>query len=62
MAVGFVITAAEIIAFLISKGYHKETGRGRLPAHGRDIRKGTADGILAHAGFTTIDVMDWRNE
>jgi predicted RNA binding protein YcfA (HicA-like mRNA interferase family) len=71
---GFTITAAEIMAFLASKGFHKETGRGKhgvkmvsgetrisIPIHRRDVSKGTADNILKQAGYTSEDVMKWRN-
>ena len=70
---GFVTTAAEIMAFLASKGFHKETGRGRhgvkmargsmrisIPAHKNDLAHGTAKNILASAGYTPDDLMDWR--
>jgi predicted RNA binding protein YcfA (HicA-like mRNA interferase family) len=70
---GFVITAAEIVAFLASKGYHKETGRGRhgmkmvngstripIPAHAGDMPIGTAKNILAQCGYMINDVMEWR--
>jgi predicted RNA binding protein YcfA (HicA-like mRNA interferase family) len=70
---GFTITAAEIIAFLVSKGYHKETGRGRhgvkmvigstripIPSHPGDLNSFTAKNILSMAGYTVNDVMDWR--
>ena len=70
---GFVTTADEIIAFLKSKGYHVETGRGRhgikmvkgsqriaIPTHSRDIATGTASGILRQAGYTINDMMGWR--
>jgi predicted RNA binding protein YcfA (HicA-like mRNA interferase family) len=71
---GFIITADEIIAFLASKGYSLETRRGRhgvkmvkgkhkisIVTHGsRDIPKGTANSILAQAGYTADDVMNWR--
>ena len=66
-------TAAEIMAFLKSKGYHVETGRGRhgtkaikgkhkipLPRHGGTLAKGTVDGILAEAGFSANDLIEWR--
>ena len=70
---GFTITASELIAFLRSKGYTIQTGRGRhgtkavkgnhripIPAHSRDIAVGTANGILAQAGYTINDLMEWR--
>ncbi|GHV26882.1 hypothetical protein FACS1894167_00930 [Synergistales bacterium] len=72
---GFVTTTAEIMAFLASKGYHKETGRGRhgvkmvngltripITAHKRDIATGTARGMLAQAGYSPDDLMEWRNK
>jgi predicted RNA binding protein YcfA (HicA-like mRNA interferase family) len=73
--VGFTITAAELIAFLATQGFHKETRRGRhgvkmvkgrnhipIPVHSRDLSKHTANKILAQAGFTADDVMNWRNK
>lgn len=70
---GFTITEAELKAFLASKGYTQETGRGRhgvkmvkgenripVPAHSRDLSKHTAGKILSQAGFTPDDVMEWR--
>jgi predicted RNA binding protein YcfA (HicA-like mRNA interferase family) len=70
---GFTITAAEIMAFLASKGFHKETGRGRhgvkmvkgtlrvpIPAHPGDLSDFTAKNILRMAGYTVNDVLDWR--
>jgi hypothetical protein len=44
----------EIMAFLASKGYRKETGR--------DLSKHVTDSILARAGYTSGDVMEWRNK
>jgi predicted RNA binding protein YcfA (HicA-like mRNA interferase family) len=70
---GFVTTAAEILAFLRSKGFTIETGHGRhgtkavrgkqkisIPMHSRDLATGTANGILAQAGYTINDLMEWR--
>jgi predicted RNA binding protein YcfA (HicA-like mRNA interferase family) len=70
---GFTITAGEIMAFLASKGFHKETGRGKhgvkmviggvripIPAHPGDLSDFTAKNILRMAGYTVNDVMDWR--
>jgi predicted RNA binding protein YcfA (HicA-like mRNA interferase family) len=70
---GFTITAGEIMAFLASKGFHKETGRGKhgvkmvigtisipIPVHPGDMLIGTAKSILAQAGYTINDVMEWR--
>jgi predicted RNA binding protein YcfA (HicA-like mRNA interferase family) len=70
---GFVTTAAEIIAFLVSKGYRRETGHGRhgvkmvkdkiyipIPEHPGDMPTGTAKNILAMAGYTINDLIDWR--
>ena len=70
---GFTITAAELIAFLRSKGYTIQTGMGRhgtkavkgnyrisIPRHGGTLAKGTAREILAIAGYTINDVMEWR--
>jgi predicted RNA binding protein YcfA (HicA-like mRNA interferase family) len=71
--VGFTITAAELMAFLKSKGFHVETKRGRhgvkavkgaqripIPAHTGDLKKGTVDSILEKAGYTSNDVLIWR--
>jgi predicted RNA binding protein YcfA (HicA-like mRNA interferase family) len=73
--VGFTITAAEMMAFLASKGYHKETGRGKhgvkmakdgnripIPAHPGDMRRKTVSNILSRAGFDENDVMEWRGQ
>ena len=70
---GFTITAAELMAFLRSKGYTIQTGRGRhgtkavrgnhripIPIHGGTLAKGTVDGILSEAGYSPNDVMEWR--
>ena len=70
---GFVTTAAEIIAFLKSKGYHVETGRGRhgtkavkgkqripLPTHPGDLSSITADEILEQARYSKKDLLEWR--
>ena len=70
---GFTITAAELMAFLRSKGYTIQTGRGRhgtkavkgnhkipIPAHPSDLSTATAGRILKQAGYTIGDVMDWR--
>jgi predicted RNA binding protein YcfA (HicA-like mRNA interferase family) len=70
---GFTITAAELMAFLASKGYRIETRKGRhgtkavrdgqripVPTHPGDMPIGTAKGILAQAGFSINDVMEWR--
>jgi predicted RNA binding protein YcfA (HicA-like mRNA interferase family) len=70
---GFTMTAVEIMAFLASKGYQKETGRGKhgvkmvmlairipIPAHPGNVPIGTIKAILAQAGYSVNDVMDWR--
>jgi predicted RNA binding protein YcfA (HicA-like mRNA interferase family) len=70
---GFTITAAELIAFLASKGFHRETERARhgvkmvkgslrlpIPAHAGDMPIGTAKNILAQAGYSINDVIEWR--
>jgi predicted RNA binding protein YcfA (HicA-like mRNA interferase family) len=70
---GFTVTAAELIAFLASRGYHKETGRGKhgvkmvkggvripIPAHPGDMPISTAGRILKQAGYTINDVINWR--
>ena len=70
---GFTITAAELMAFLRSKGYTIQSGKGRhgvkavkggqrisIPINGGTMADGTARGILAQAGYTINDVMDWR--
>jgi predicted RNA binding protein YcfA (HicA-like mRNA interferase family) len=61
------------MAFLSSKGYHKETGRGRhgvkmvmepikipIPAHPGNIPIGTVKKILSQAGYSIDDAMEWR--
>lgn len=71
----FTITAAELIAFLRSKGFAVETGRGRhgtkvviggqripIPAHGGDMPQGTVNRILKIAGYAIDDVMKWRRQ
>jgi predicted RNA binding protein YcfA (HicA-like mRNA interferase family) len=70
--VGFVTTAEEIMAFLASKGYHRETGgrhgvkmakggnRIPIPAHKGSLPRGTAQHILEQAGHTVNDLIDWR--
>jgi predicted RNA binding protein YcfA (HicA-like mRNA interferase family) len=70
---GFTITAAELIAFLTAQGFHKETRRGchgvkmvkdrlrvSIPTHPGDIPIGTTKNILAQAGYTINDVIEWR--
>lgn len=70
---GFVTTVSELLAFLKSKGYHVETGRGRhgtkavkgeqkipIPAHSGDLVTATAGRILKQAGYTINDVVEWR--
>ena len=70
---GFTITAAELMAFLRSKGYTIQTGHGRhgtkavkgsqkipIPRHGGTVPIGTARNILAIAGYTIDDVVEWR--
>jgi predicted RNA binding protein YcfA (HicA-like mRNA interferase family) len=70
---GFTITAAELMSFLASKGFHRETGRGRhgikmvkggvripIPAHPGDIKTNTAKKILRMAGYSVEDILDWR--
>jgi predicted RNA binding protein YcfA (HicA-like mRNA interferase family) len=72
---GFTITAAELMSFLASRGYHKETGRGKhgvkmvkggvripIPVHSGDLSDFTAKNILRMAGHTVNDVMDWRRD
>ena len=72
---GFVTTAAEIIAFLRSKGFAIETGRGRhgtkavmeeqripIPLHPGDLPPGTARRILNIAGYTISDFLKWRRQ
>ena len=72
---GFTITAVELSAFLRSKGYTIQTGRGRhgvkavkgglripIPMHGGTLGKGVADKILSRAGYTINDVMEWRRQ
>jgi predicted RNA binding protein YcfA (HicA-like mRNA interferase family) len=54
---GFTMTAAEVIAFLVAHGYHKEGGgkhlkmvkgghRVPIPKHPGDMPKGTVNSIL----------------
>ena len=70
---GFVTTAAEIMAFLRSKGFTLETRSGRhgtklvkgklripLPTHPRDMSSGTAIEILRRAGYSKDDLLEWR--
>jgi predicted RNA binding protein YcfA (HicA-like mRNA interferase family) len=72
---GFTITVTELLAFLRSKGYTMQTGRGRhgtkvvkgkhrisIPMHGGTLAKGTARRILADAGYTPDDLMEWRRK
>ena len=72
---GFVTTAAELLAFLRSKGFTIETGRGRhgtkavkgeqkipIPAHSGDLATATAGRILKQAGYTINDVLEWRRQ
>ena len=73
---GFTVTVAELLAFLRSKGYTVQTGRGRhgtkavkgnhkipIPAHGGTLGKGVAHKILSDAGgYTEDDVMKWRRQ
>ena len=72
---GFTITAVELLAFLRSKGYTIQTGRGRhgtkavrggqsipIPRHGGTMGKGLAAAILDQAGYTANDVMEWRRQ
>jgi len=73
--VGFTITVAELLAFLRSKGYTVQTGRGRhgtkavngnhripIPIHGGTLGKGLVSTILDQAGYTANDVMEWRRQ
>jgi predicted RNA binding protein YcfA (HicA-like mRNA interferase family) len=70
---GFTITAAELITFLAAQGFHKETRRERhgvkmvkgsmrlpIPEHPGDMPIGTAKNILAQAGYSINDVIEWR--
>jgi len=72
---GFVTTAAEIMAFLRSKGFTIETGRGKhgtkalrgghkipIPMHSRALNKATACKILSEAGYRPDDLMEWRRK
>ena len=72
---GFTITAAELLAFLRSKGYMIQTGKGRhgvkavkgrqripIPIHGGTLGKGVAVKILVRAGYIPDDVMEWRRQ
>ena len=73
---GFTITVAELMAFLRSKGYTIRAGRGRhgtkavkgnhkipIPVHGGgELGKGVARKILAKAGYSPEDLMEWREQ
>ena len=72
---GFTVTAAELLAFLQSKGYTIQTGRGQhgtkavkgrhkipIPIHGGTLGKGLARKILAKAGYEPEDFMKWRQQ
>jgi predicted RNA binding protein YcfA (HicA-like mRNA interferase family) len=72
---GFTVTVAELIAFLAAQGFRRETTGGRhgvkmvkgrlrvpIPAHKRDMAKGTANHVLLQSGFTADDVIRWRNK
>ena len=60
------------MAFLRSKGFTIETGRGRhgtkavkgeqkipIPAHYGDMPPGTAVSILGQAGYNKTDFLEW---
>ncbi|MDR1874680.1 MAG: type II toxin-antitoxin system HicA family toxin [Synergistaceae bacterium] len=61
-----------MMAFPASKGYVRETGRGKhgvkmvgatripIPAHPGNMPTGTARKILAQAGYSINDVIEWR--
>ena len=68
---GFTITTIELMAFLRSKGYTIQTGRGRhgtkavkgeqeipILRHGGTLGKGLAAAILNESGYTANDVME----
>jgi predicted RNA binding protein YcfA (HicA-like mRNA interferase family) len=69
---GFTVTAAELRRFLEAHGFkalsqngsHLKMGDGTrttiVPMHTGDLKQKTARGILAQAGFTVNDVMNWR--
>jgi predicted RNA binding protein YcfA (HicA-like mRNA interferase family) len=70
---GFTMTAVELIAFLVSNGYRKETRRGKhgvkmvmgpvripIPVHSGSVPIGTVKKILAQAGYSINDVKEWR--
>jgi predicted RNA binding protein YcfA (HicA-like mRNA interferase family) len=69
---GFTITAGELKRFLEANGFYvvsqngshlKMTNGARItvvPMHTGDMKQKTARGILAQAGFTVNDVMNWR--
>jgi hypothetical protein len=72
---GFTITVAELLAFLRTKGYTVQTGRGRhgtkavngnhkipIPMHGGLLGKGTACKMLSDAGDGLDDFMEWRRQ
>ena len=71
---GFTVTVTELLAFLRSKGYTIQTGRGRhgtkavkgsqkipIPAHSGDIPPGTIVSILGQAGYNKAHFLEWRN-
>ena len=72
---GFVTKASEILAFLRSKGFTIETGRGRhgtkavkgglripIPMHSRDLTKFVTGNILRMAGHSVDDLIEWRRQ
>jgi predicted RNA binding protein YcfA (HicA-like mRNA interferase family) len=69
---GFTITANELKQFLMANGFYAVNQSGShlkmtngirttvVPMHTGDMKQKTARGILAQAGFTVNDVMNWR--
>jgi predicted RNA binding protein YcfA (HicA-like mRNA interferase family) len=71
---GFTVTVAEVLAFLRTKGYTVQTGKGKhgtkavkgkqkipIPIHGGGtLGKGVADKILSRAGYGLNDLIEWR--
>ena len=65
------MTMEEIIKFLESHGFTKESGgrhqmmvkgewRGPVPSHTGDLPKGTINSILKQAGFRGGDAKKWK--
>ena len=73
---GFTVTVMELLAFLRSKGFTIQAGKGKhgtkavrgkqkipIPIHGGGVlAKGTLKSVLYKAGYTADDVMEWRQQ